>query len=396
MISFHEAIELVRSVAKPIGTGTVSLTEAAGRVLAQPVIAQINSPRADVSAMDGYAVRTGDLHNVPASLKVIGKSFAGVGWSGKVEAGTCARIFTGAPVPAGADRIVVQENVRRDGDLAIIGVAPGIVDYVRRRGGDFEAGEVLLPAGRWLDERAIVAVAAADLAQVEVYRQPRVHVLTTGDELAEPGTARDQVYAIPDSVSLGVAMLAERWGARCVGRDRLRDDVPMMEKSAGTAIESADVVVVTGGASVGEKDFAKAMFAPAGLELIFSKVAIKPGKPAWLGRVGAKLVIGLPGNPTSALVTARLLLAPLISGMVGLPIESPLRWTSASLTTDLPPCGDRETFHRARLGGGEVEILSFRNRTPRRRWRKPTCWCGRRRIRRRSPPVNGSRRSRSR
>lgn len=359
MISFDEAIELIRSFAKPIGTETVPLAHAAGRVLAQPVIARINSPRADVSAMDGYAVRTEDLHELPASLKIIGKSFAGAGWQGTVEAGTCARIFTGAPVPAGADQIVVQENVRREGGLAIIDDAPGTVDYVRRRGGDFETGEVLLPAGRRLDERAIVAVAAADLAEVEVHRQPRVHVLATGDELAEPGTARDRDYAVPDSVSLGVVLLAERFGGQCIARDRLRDDLPMMEKAAGAAIQRADVIVVTGGASVGEKDFAKAMFEPAGLELVFSNIGIKPGKPAWLGRVGGKLVIGLPGNPTSALVTARLLLAPLISGMVGLPIETSLRWTSANLATGLPPCGHRETFHRACISGGEVKVLSF-------------------------------------
>lgn len=359
MISFDEALELVRSVAKPIGTEIVPLAHAAGRVLAQPVVAQIDSPRADVSAMDGYAVRTEDLRDPQASLKVIGESFAGAGWQGTVDPGTCARIFTGAPVPEGADRIIIQEDVRREGDLAIIEQAPGPQHYIRRRGGDFAAGEVLLPAGRTLDERAIVAAAAADLAEVEVHRRPRVQVLATGDELTEPGTARNRDYAIPDSVSLGVAMLTERWGGRCVGRERLRDDLPSMQEVASAAIEGADVVIVTGGASIGEKDFAKAMFEPLGLELIFSKVAIRPGKPAWLGRVGETLVIGLPGNPTSALVTARLLLAPLIAGMVGLPVDSALQWTSANLTTDRPSCGDRETFHRARMCDGEVEILSF-------------------------------------
>jgi molybdopterin molybdotransferase len=154
-------------------------------------------------------------------------------------------------------------------------------------------------------------------------------------------------------------MLAERWGGLCVGRGRLRDDLPTMEKAAGAALEIADVVVVIGGASVGERDFAKAMFTPAGLELIFCRVAIKPGKPAWLGRAAGKLVIGLPGNPTSALVTGRLLLAPLIAGMVGRSVDSPLQWASARLATPLTPCGARETFHRARLDGGEAHILSF-------------------------------------
>lgn len=359
MIGFDEALELIRSIAKPLGTEAIAIERAGGRVLAEPVVARIDSPRADVSAMDGYAVRTDDLRSLPASLKVIGESFAGAGWHGPVKTGTCVRIFTGAPVPAGVDRIVIQENVRRDGDCAIIEELSGPENYIRRRGIDFESGAVLLPAGRLLDERAIVAVAAGDLAEVTAFRQPRVQVLSTGDELAEPGTARDRADAIPDSVSLGVAMLAERWGATCIGRDRLRDDLPSMEQAAKAAFQRADLVVVIGGASVGEKDFAKAMFEPAGLELIFSRVAIKPGKPAWLGRAGEKLVIGLPGNPTSALVTARLLLAPLIAGIVGLPIDSPLHWTTGQLAAALPECGARETFHRARLRDGEAEILSF-------------------------------------
>jgi molybdopterin molybdotransferase len=359
MISFDEALELIRSVAKPLGTESIALERAGGRVLAAPVIARIDSPRSDVSSMDGYAVRTEDLRDLPVSLKVVGESLAGAGWGSTVEAGTCARVFTGAQVPDGADRIVIQENVRREGELATIHEAPGPEHYIRRRAGDFQAGDVLLPVGRLLDERAIVAAAAADLAEVEAYSRPRVHIISTGDELAEPGTARNREDAIPDSVSLGVAMLAERWGALRVGRDRLRDDLPTMEKAAGAALERADVVVVTGGASAGERDFAKAMFEPAGLQLIFSKVAIKPGKPAWLGRAGEKLVIGLPGNPTSALVTARLLLAPLISGMVGLPVDLPLQWTAGRLASALPACGERETFHRARFRAGEAEVLSF-------------------------------------
>jgi molybdopterin molybdotransferase len=359
MISFAGAVELIRSVAGPLGTEKVAIERAGGRVLAGAVVARIDSPRADVSAMDGYAVRAEDLREFPASLKVVGESFAGSGWHGVVETGTCARIFTGAPVPTGADRIVIQENVRREGDLAIVDEASGSENHIRRRGGDFAAGEMLLPAGRLLDERAIVAAAAADLAEVEAYRRPRVQVLSTGDELAEPGTARDRPDAVPDSVSLGIAMLADRWGGLCVGRDLLRDDLPAMEQAARAALEIADVVVVTGGASVGEKDFAKAMFAPAGLELIFSKVAIKPGKPAWLGRAGGKLVIGLPGNPTSAMVTGRLLLAPLIVGMVGRPVDSPLVWASVRLASPLPSCGARETFHRARLIGGEAHVLAF-------------------------------------
>lgn len=359
MIGFDEAVEHVRGLARPLGTERVSIADAAGRVLARPVIAQIDSPRADVSVMDGYAVRDADLASVPATLKVVGESFAGSGWTGSLTRGACVRIFTGAPIPAGANRVVMQENVRRDGDTAIIENPPGAERYVRTRGSDFRTGEELLPSGRLLDPRAIVAAAAADVVQLDVYRRPRIVILGTGDELAEPGAARDRADAIPDSVSFGVAALAAHWGGECIGRRRLRDDLPSMEPAAEAAVEAADVVVVTGGASVGEKDFAKAMFERLGLELVFSRVAMKPGKPVWLGRVGDTLVVGLPGNPTSAMVTARLLLAPLIAGLSGQPIERALRWRTMTFASPLPDCGARETFHRARMVDEGAEILPF-------------------------------------
>ena len=361
MISFNEALERAFAAACPLGKENVPIDLAAGRVLAAPVIAQIPSPRCDVSAMDGYAVRDADLAGLPARLKVIGESFAGRGWSGSIGAGECVRIFTGAPVPNTADRVVIQENVRRESDYAIIEEQPGKSRHIRERGGDFEQGDELLGIGRMLDKRAIVAAAAADLAQVEVFERPRVSILSTGDELAEPGTATERPDAIPESVSLGVAALVDEWGGSVVNRERLRDDLPSMERSAAQAIASSDLVLVTGGASVGEKDFAKAMFAPAGLELIFSKVSIKPGKPVWLGRSGNALVMGLPGNPTSALVTARLLLAPLLAGLSGRNAMEALRWRSARLTSALGDCGPRETFHRARWSGNDVEMFAFQD-----------------------------------
>ena len=361
MINFEEAVELVRSVATPLRSEAVPIAEAAGRVLARPVIAQIDSPRSDVSAMDGYAVRDADLKDLPAMLQLVGGSFAGSGWDGQVEGGTCVRIFTGARLPQGAERVVIQENVRSTGNAAIIDKNPGPGRHIRKRCSDFAEGEELLPAGRLLDPRAILAAAGADIAEVEVHRRPRVHILSTGDELAEPGTARNLPDAIPESVSFGVAALAGEWGAKCVGKARLRDDLAAMSKVAEGVVEGVDVVLVTGGASVGEKDFAKAMFEPLGLELIFSKVSIKPGKPVWLGRVGQKLVMGLPGNPTSALVTARLLLAPLLTGLAGRPIDQSLRWRALPLAASLGACGQRETFHRARESGRAAEILSFQD-----------------------------------
>ena len=266
----------------------------------------------------------------------------------------------------GEDTLCLLEEQAADVVVLDISMPPGMdgietARHIRERGSDFVQGEELLSVGRSLDPRAIVAAAGADVAELEVYRRPRLHILSTGDELAEPGTARERTDAIPESISFGVASLAMQWGAECTGRTRVRDDLPRMQDLARAAIEDADLVVVTGGASVGEKDFAKAMFEPLGLELLFSKVSIKPGKPVWFGRVRGKLIMGLPGNPTSALVTARLLLAPLLAGLTGQSIERGLRWRRLPLAAPLGACGQRETFHRARLSDGAAEILSFQD-----------------------------------
>lgn len=360
MISFDEALDCIR-LAQPLGKEFVAVDVAAGRVLAAPVIAQLAAPRCDVSAMDGYAVRDADLALPPAQLRLAGKSFAGCGWTGTIGAGQCVRIFTGAPVPAGADRVVIQENVRREGDVAVFDELPGNARHIRKRGSDFEAREQLLPAGRLLDCKSIVAAAGADVAKLEVFVRPRVFILSTGDELAEPGTAAARPGAIPESVSFGIAAMVSEWGATIVGRQRLADDLGAMEQAAARAIESADLVIVTGGASVGEKDFAKRMFEPLAMELLFSKVSIKPGKPVWFGRAGQALVMGLPGNPTSALVTARLLMTPLLAGLSGRKAVEALRWRTATLASPLMECGPRETFHRARQIDTDLEILSFQD-----------------------------------
>ena len=343
MIGFDEAVRRIDEIAQPLGRERVAIGDAAGRVLAAPVAAAVDSPPADASAMDGYAVRDADL---PGTLRVVGESYAGCGFVGAVQPGTCVRIFTGAPLPDAADRVVIQEVVERRGDQAVVAETPGPARHIRRQGSDFRAGDLLLDAGRRLDPRALVAAAGADQAEVEVWRQPGIVVLGTGDELAPPGHARARAGAIPESVSFGVAALAAEWGGRSLGARRLGDDLEALERAAGEALEQADLVVVTGGASVGEKDFAKAMFAPHGLDLLFSKVAIKPGKPVWLGRAGDRLVLGLPGNPTSAMVTARLFLAPLVARIAGR--SGALDWQAVPLAEALPACGERETFHRAK------------------------------------------------
>jgi molybdopterin molybdotransferase len=361
MISFDEAVAIIGSTAEPLGTERVAIGEAAGRMLAKPVIAAIDSPRADVSAMDGYAMRGVDLGTYPLSLEVVGESFPGTGWAGTVAAGECIRIFTGAPLPAGADRIVIQERVRRDGDAVIIEADPGPATWVRPRGKDFQVGDEILGAGRLLDPAALIAAAGADALEVEVFVHPRLIVLSNGDELVEPGVAHQSSLAVPDSASLGVAGLARRWGAQIADRVRLPDDLEAMNAAAKGALQIADIIVVIGGASVGERDFAKTMFEPFGIELLFDKVSIRPGKPAWLGRVAEKLVLGLPGNPTSALVTARLLLTPLLAAMQGRSPNQALTWEPARLAASLPACDQRETFHRATLACGEVTPVDFQD-----------------------------------
>ena len=358
MISFDHAFDLVCQAARPIGSETVTLEEAAGRVLADPVHALIDAPRTDVSAMDGYAVREADLRECPVRLEVIDESFPGSTDLRKLSSGCAARIFTGAPLPPASDRVVMQENVRREGGTAVIEKHPGPATHVRDRGSDFRVGDRLLEAGRLLDPRALVAAAGADIGRLEVHARPRIVILNTGDELAAPGTARGTDGTIPESVSFGVTAMAEQWGGAIVRRSRLRDELGPMKKAAAAALRDADLVVVTGGASVGERDFAKTMFEDERLELIFSKVAIKPGKPVWLGRAGGRLVMGLPGNPTSALVTGRLLLTPLVAGLAGRDPEVALGWREATLAAPVDACGDRETFLRARREAESVRPLA--------------------------------------
>ncbi len=352
MISFDEALALVADVAKPLGVETVALSGAHRRTLAAPVIARVDAPPRDVSAMDGYAVRDADL---PGRLPVAGAAYPGDSIATLVP-GTCLRIFTGGPVPGGADRVVIQENVTRESAVAIFG-EPGGARHIRRRGADFAEGAMLLDAGRRLGPRELVAAAGADLGELEVWQKPMLAIFGTGDELTEPGSARDRPGSIPESLLTGVAALIEEAGGMIVMARRLKDNLPELTQMAGWALERADLVVVTGGASVGEKDFAKAMFEPHGLELIFSKVAIKPGKPVWLGRAAGRLVMGLPGNPGSAMVTARLLLVPLIEGLAGSGRRTPLATGAARRAArrlrrprDLRP---RIMAGRGRFAGGQ-------------------------------------------
>ena len=358
MIAFDEAITVLADGVGPLGKEKIPLHEAHGRILAEAIEARIDAPRSDTSAMDGYAVCDRDLSPLPARLPIAVRIFAGDAGGTSLAPGSCARIFTGAPIPDGADRVVIQEIVREQGGKALFEESPGTARHIRRRGSDFKAGDLLLEPGHLLGPRSLVAAAAADVPVVNVWKRPKVRILSTGDELAEPGEARARAGAIPESVSIGVSALAADWGAVVDPPVRLPDNMIVMTKAATQAVECADLVVVTGGASVGEKDFAKSIFETPALDILFSKVAMKPGKPVWMGRAGGTLVLGLPGNPTSALVTARVLLAPLLARLTGRNVERALQWRKAELAGPLDACGSRETFVRARSEGGKAQPLA--------------------------------------
>jgi len=356
-ISLDDAWGIIAAAATSLDHETIFLHHAAGRMLAAPVHAAFESPRATVSTMDGFAVREGDAR-IGAVFQIIGVSAAGASFGGRVGAGQAVRIFTGAALPDGADRVVIQEVVTAEDAAATIVEAPGAMRFVRVAGSDFATGETVVAAGTRLTPGALVAAAGAGAVEVSVTRRPRVITIATGDELRAIGADLETPDHLPDSIGPGLDAMLDALGAEVLGHHLLGDDLPALEAAAASAVAVADLVVVTGGASVGARDSAKAMFAPLGIELLFTKVAIKPGKPVWFGRVGATLVMGLPGNPSSAMVTARLLLAPLVAGLLGQRSPAPLEWIDLPLAAPLPATDDRETFFRAMLVDGRLMPLA--------------------------------------
>ena len=353
MISFDEASAILRSAARPLEAVEIPLAEAAGHRLARDVTARIDAPRSDVSAMDGYAVRNGDLH---APLSVIGTSYAGSPPGLSVEEGEAVRIFTGAPVPQGADWVIVQEIVEREGDIMRLTGEFGEARHIRPRGSDFSAGDVLLEQGVMLGPRQMVAAAAAGQANLHVWRKPRVAILATGDELVSPGQSPDMAGSIPDSISLALAALSRNYGAEIAGLEICADDPAKIAQAAGNLRSSCDVLVMVGGASVGERDFASSSIAGGSFETLFAKVAMRPGKPVWCAKDrSGRFVLGLPGNPTSAMVTARLFMAPLLTAMAGGRYDEALAWKDLELLASMPAPGPREHFGRGRLVAGKAE-----------------------------------------
>jgi molybdopterin molybdotransferase len=332
---------------------SVGLSDAFGRTLAEPVVAVRDQPPLDVSAMDGWAVRGSDLADGAAVLSVVGESAAGRPFDGGVASGEAVRISTGAPVPAGATRVVIQEEATLDRDQVRLSPAPGASAHIRRRGGDFRAGEGLLEAGARLDAWRLALVAAAGRAEVVVTRRPRVAILTTGDELI-PGGLTPAPSAIFDSAGPALAALVAGWGGEAQRPRSASDDLEAIAAAVSQA--GTDLLVTVGGASVGDHDLVKPALRRFGLRLLVETVNVRPGKPVWFGVLDeGRAVLGLPGNPASAFVCAELFLRPLLMAMQG--AETALPVVRVRLRAPLPAEGPREHWLRASLETDEDGVI---------------------------------------
>ncbi|MFA8385568.1 MAG: gephyrin-like molybdotransferase Glp [Pelagibaca sp.] len=345
MISVSEALEHLFALARPLGIETVPLLQAHGRVLAQDVAATRNQPPFNGSAMDGYAV----AQVAPGlRLKVIGESAAGHGFDQPVKEGEAVRIFTGAPVSEGAKAVVIQEDVIREGDWITIGDTPEDNDHIRPAGGDFRIGDTI-SAGRVIGPNDIALMASMNIAEVPVARRPVVALISTGDELVMPGETPgpDQIIA---SNTFGLHALMRDLGAEPRLLPIARDNEASL-KTAFDLAQGADLIVTIGGASVGDHDVVANLAPQLGFDQSFYKVSMRPGKPLMAGRFGAAMMIGLPGNPVSAMVCGHVFVAPVVRAMLGLPAAPAPRRTGV-LAQDLPANGPREHYMRARFEDG--------------------------------------------
>lgn len=348
MISVEEALAACLDLARPLGTETVPLAEAGGRVLVEPVVAFRDQPPFSASAMDGYAVR--DVEAIPGRrLKVVGEAPAGRHWPGTIGPGEALRIFTGAPLPDGTDRVIIQEDVERNEDRITLGRNLSSGMNVRPSGADFVEGD-RLQAPRRLSPADVALAAAMNAPRLTVAKRPDVALIATGDELVTPGEtpAPDQIIA---SNTYGLKARIEAAGASArllpIARDRRESLEQVFDLAKG-----ADLIVTVGGASVGDHDLVGEVAAGLGLERAFYKVAMRPGKPLMAGRLGDAVLLGLPGNPVSAMVCGELFLIPMLHAMMGLPGAARPR-LRARLGTDLPPNGPREHYMRAELHPGD-------------------------------------------
>jgi molybdopterin molybdotransferase len=353
MISVEDALARVLASAEaPLDEEQVALEAAHGRVLARDLAALRTQPPFANSAMDGYALRAADTLDASTSLTVIGESAAGRAFSGAVGPSQAIRIFTGAPMPEGADAIVVQEEVRREGDrIALMGRA-ATGDNLRSAGMDFRDGEALIPAGRRLTPRDVALAAAGNHADLPVRRRARVAILATGDELVAPGGALGPAQIIASN-NFAVAGVVGACGGVPIDLGIAVDTIAALDQAIRRARDAeADVLVTLGGASVGDHDLVQRALVGAGMELGFWRIAMRPGKPLMHGRLGAMRVLGLPGNPTSSMVCAILFLRPLLRALHGEPDAAADPSEPGRLGADLLVNGPRQDYMRATLSRG--------------------------------------------
>jgi len=356
MVPVADALGRLLADATALETETVALHEASGRVLATDIAALRTQPPFTASAMDGYAVRADDIAETPATLKVIGAVAAGDVFSGRVEPGETVRIFTGAPLPEGADAILIQEDAETVGDGEVRAMEPAPAGrYLRPAGLDFSEGDRLLEEGCVLDAGHLSLAAAGNHAFLPVIRRPVVGVLATGDELVAPGseTGPGQIVA---SNGYGVAAIARDAGAEVIDLGIARDTAESLEAKLNAATAArCDVLITLGGASVGDHDLVRPTFTGRGMTLDFYKIAMRPGKPMMFGRLGAMRVLGLPGNPVSSLVCTHLFVVPLVEQLAGRPESG--RRTTARLGAPIGKTGPREHYMRSSLTHGNDGVL---------------------------------------
>jgi molybdopterin molybdotransferase len=350
LLSVEDALSAILANARPLGVEEVALQDTFGRTLARDLAALRTQPPQNLSAMDGYALRAADAG---APLRIVGESSAGAGFAGVCGPGEAVRIFTGAPIPEGADSVLIQEEAARDGDVvtAQAHVAPG--KNIRAAGVDFREGETILAAGRRLTPADVAWAASADHPALPVTRTPRVAVLSTGDELVSPGETRgpDQIVASNAYAVLGLIAAA---GGEAIDLGLAPDRPEAIARAIRNALDMpVDVLVTIGGASVGDRDFVPGALAGEGMTLDFWKIAMKPGKPLIHGRIDKTIVLGLPGNPVSAVVCGELFLKPLIRALCGDLAGAAHACEPAIAGADLRPNGPRREFLRATLAWSE-------------------------------------------